>query len=94
MLAASAASARGDREFGEYLSSQCTGCHQISGRASGGVPPIVAWPEEQFIAVIRSYKEGIRENETMRMISHRLSQEEIEALAAYFGSLARQPAIR
>ncbi|MGE0287709.1 MAG: cytochrome c [Bradyrhizobium sp.] len=78
---------KGDRELGQYLSSQCTTCHQISGRSVGGVPSIVAWPEDQFIAVITAYKEGQRDNETMRTISHSLSLEEIAALAAYFGSL-------
>jgi len=84
---AASAEIKGDREFGEYLSSQCTTCHQISGRTVGGVPSIVAWPEDQFIAVITAYKEGQRDNETMRTISHSLSLEEIAALAAYFGSL-------
>lgn len=78
---------KGDRELGEYLSSMCVTCHQLSGKASGGIPAIVAWPDDQFIAVIQSYKDGTRDNETMRTISHRLSQDEIEALAAYFGSL-------
>lgn len=78
---------KGDRELGEYLASQCTGCHQVSGKAVGGIPPIVGWPEDAFVAVIQSYKEGVRENETMRTISHRFSNEEIEAMAAYFGSL-------
>lgn len=88
-LAQTAASAeiKGDRELGQYLSAQCTTCHQISGRSVGGVPSIVAWPEDQFIAVITSYKEGQRDNETMRTISHSLSLQEIAALAAYFGSL-------
>ena len=84
---AASAEIKGDRELGEYLSSQCTTCHQVSGRTVGGVPSIVAWPEDQFIAVITSYKEGQRDNETMRTISHSLSLEEIAALAAYFGSL-------
>lgn len=83
---------KGDRELGEYLSSQCTGCHQISGRSVGGVPAIVAWPEDGFIAVMQSYKKGERDNETMRVISHRLSNEEVAALAAYFGSLPDQSA--
>ena len=78
---------KGDRELGEYLASQCTGCHQVSGKASGGIPSIVGWPEDQFVAVIRSYKEGVRDNETMRTISHRFNNEEIAALAAFFGSL-------
>ena len=78
---------KGDRELGEYLANQCTTCHQISGKSVGAIPPIIGWPEDQFIAVIESYKEGVRENETMRTISHRFSVDEIEALARYFGSL-------
>lgn len=80
---------KGDRELGEYLSSMCVACHQLSGKVSGGIPAIVAWPDDQFVAVIQSYKDGTRDNETMRTISHRLSQDEIEALAAYFGSLPK-----
>ena len=85
--APASAPGRGDRELGEYLSSMCVACHQLSGKVSGGIPAIIAWPDDQFVAVIQSYKDGTRDNETMRTISHRLSQEEIEALAAYFGSL-------
>lgn len=81
------AGGKGDRELGEHLSTMCTACHQVSGRQIGGIPAIVGWPEDQFIAVIHSYKDGTRDNETMRTISHRLSQEEIDALAAYFGGL-------
>jgi cytochrome c553 len=88
------AAAKGDRELGEHLSSQCTTCHQITGRATGGVPSIVAWPDEQFVAVMLSYKNAERENEAMRTIARRLSKEDIEALAAFFGSLPNQPAIR
>ena len=84
---AAQASGKGDRELGEYLANQCTTCHQVSGKSVGGIPPIVGWPEDQFVAVIQSYKEGVRDNETMRTISHRFTNEEIEALASYFGAL-------
>ena len=76
-----------DRELGQYLSSECVTCHRPSGANAQGIPKIAGWPEDQFIAVIMSYKEGQRDNETMRTISHSLSLEEIAALAAYFGSL-------
>jgi cytochrome c553 len=95
-LAPTGASAqqKGDRAFGEYLATTCTTCHQITGRATQGVPPILAWPEDQFAAVMKSYRSGDRENQVMRAISSRLSDEEIYALAAYFGSLPLQPAIK
>ncbi|HRK24213.1 MAG TPA: hypothetical protein PLQ11_04590 [Beijerinckiaceae bacterium] len=84
---AQTAARKGDRELGEYLSNMCTACHQVSGRQVGGIPAIVGWPEDQFVAVIQSYKDGTRDNETMRTLSHRLSQEDIDGLASYFGSL-------
>lgn len=85
---------KGDRELGEYLSSECVTCHQITGQVTGGVPDIIAWPDEQFIAVMKSYREKERENVVMQTLAARLSDEEIEALAAYFGSLPNQPRIR
>lgn len=78
---------KGDRAFGEYISSVCVTCHQISGKSTGGVPPIVGWPEDQFIAVLNSYRWKERDNEVMQTVAAQLSDEEMLALAAYFGSL-------
>ena len=90
-LAARAEPAKGDRALGEYLAGECVACHQVTGQASGAVPPIVAWPEDQFIAVMKSYKNKDRDNQIMQTLAGRLNTSEIEALAAYFGSLALQP---
>lgn len=79
--------AAGDIALGEYLSATCVSCHQKSGHVTGGVPAIVGWQPEQFIAVMNAYRSNERENEVMRSISASLSAEDIAALAAYFGSL-------
>ena len=79
--------AAGDRELGQYLSAECVGCHQISGQASAGVPPIVGWPQDQFVAVLRAYRSRDRDHAAMQAIAARLSDEDIDALAAYFGGL-------
>jgi cytochrome c len=86
-----AAGEGGDRELGAYLSAECVTCHQITGRASGGVPMIVAWPDDQFVAVMHSYRSKQRDNPIMQTIAGRLSDEDIAALAAFFGSLPLQP---
>ena len=91
---ASTQAGKGDRAFGEYLATTCTTCHQITGRASGGVPPILAWPEDQFAAVMKSYRAKDRDNQVMQAIAGRLTDDEIYALAAYFGSLQLQPDIK
>lgn len=80
-------SKKGDRELGQYLSSECVTCHQASGQQTGGVPAITGWPDDQFVAVMHSYKTNDRDNQVMRTIAARLSDEDIAALAAYFGEL-------
>lgn len=77
---------RGDPAFGEYLSSECVTCHQLSGAATAGVPAITGMPPEAFIAALMAYKTGIRDNQVMRSIASRLSEEEMAALAAYFAA--------
>lgn len=81
--------AAGDRELGQYLSSECVTCHQLSGRFQG-IPPIVGWPETSFVDIMNEYRSKKRENPVMQTIAGKLSQEEIAALAAYFGSLRPQ----
>lgn len=80
------ASAAGDRALGEYLSSECVTCHQISGRYQG-IPPIVGWPEASFMEIMNEYREKRRSNPVMQTIAGKFSKDEIAALAAFFGSL-------
>lgn len=75
-----------DRALGEYLSSECVTCHQITGRFEG-IPPIIGWPESSFIEIMNEYRTKHRSNSVMQTIAGRLSNEEVAALAAYFGSL-------
>jgi len=75
--------AAGDRELGQYLSSECVTCHRTSGGAQG-IPKITGWPEDQFIAVMKAYKDKQRENPVMQTIAGRLEAGDIAALAAYF----------
>ena len=78
---------KGHKALGEYLSNTCTGCHQISGESKAGVPPIVGWPEDQFIAVMETYKDKVRENKVMQTIAAGLSKEDLAGLAAYYASI-------
>lgn len=76
----------GDVEYGEYLSSECTTCHQASG-SDDGIPGIVGWEPNDFATAMHAYKQKNREHPVMQMVTSRLSNEEIAALAAYFKSL-------
>jgi len=73
----------GDPAYGEYLSGECTACHQTSG-AANGIPSITGWPTEDFVIAMHAYKDEVRPHPVMQMMAGRLSNEEIAALAAYF----------
>jgi cytochrome c553 len=91
LVAAAGGLARGegDKALGEYLSSECVTCHQLTGQYQG-IPPIVGWPAPLFIEVMGEYRTRKRANPIMQTIAGRLSAEDIAALAAYFGSLPQR----
>lgn len=78
--------AAGDPAYGEYLSSECVACHRRDGQDKG-IPSIVGWPPEQFVAVLKSYKTKDRPNQVMQTITGRLSDDDMAALATFYGSL-------
>lgn len=83
---ADAGRAAGDRALGEYLSSECVTCHQLSGRYQG-IPPIVGWPEQSFVEIMNEYREKKRDNAVMQTIANKFSSDDIAALAAYFANV-------
>ena len=77
---------KGDREFGEYLASECTACHKFTS-GDNNIPVIAGRSVNDFIIALYSYKLKRRRSQVMEMVADRLSDEEIAALAAYFSSL-------
>ena len=77
---------KGDREFWEYLASECTACHKLTS-GSSNIPVIAGRPVKDFIIALYSYKLKTRRSQVMEMVADRLSDEEIAALAAYFSSV-------
>ncbi len=77
---------QGDPDYGEYLSQECVTCHQTDGE-NAGIPAIIGWPTEDFVVAMHAYKQKLRPHPVMQMMAGRLSDDEIAALAAYFGRL-------
>ena len=73
-------------EYGEYLSSECTGCHLLSGKESN-IPSIIDWDQKSFIAVLAAYKSKELENKVMQNIATRLGADEMASLAQYFATI-------
>ncbi len=70
-------------DYGEYLSGECTSCHQLSGENTG-IPSIVGWSEKAFIDALKAYRSGARENAAMQNVARSLGEEELSALARFF----------
>ena len=73
-------------EYGEYLASECTGCHLLSGKESN-IPSIINWDQESFIAVLTAYKSKELENKVMQNIATRLGADEMASLAQFFATI-------
>jgi len=69
----------------------CQDCHGHWGEGIGFEAPAIAGQKaEHFIETMNAFKEGDRENDMygrMRFITQQLTDDEIEELAAYYGSL-------
>ena len=72
----------GDPEYGAYLAGECTTCHKAD--AEVGIPSITGWPPDDFVIALHAYKRGKRVHPAMQLVTKRLSDEEIAALAAHF----------
>jgi cytochrome c len=79
-----------DKALGQFLAGQCVQCHRADGRDRPGIPPIIGWPEDAFVAVLQSYRKKERPNQVMQSVAESLSDEDMAALAAYYASLKPQ----
>lgn len=78
--------AAADIGYGEYLAGECVTCHQKSG-VSRGIPSIAGIDAEAFVSIMNGYRDKSLDNKVMQMVTGRLDDEQIIALAAYFSKL-------
>ena len=74
--------------YGRHLASECTACHRIDG-VDNGIPSITGWSAADFAATLEYYRTGARPNQVMVSVAQSLDAAQIEALAAYYGSLPK-----
>jgi cytochrome c len=77
--------------YGRHLASECSACHRIDG-VDNGIPSITGWPVENFAQTIDFYRTGARPNQVMASVAKSLDDEQVKALATYYGSLPKPKA--
>lgn len=76
--------------YGKHLAGECTACHRIDG-VDNGIPSITGWPVEHFVITLGYYRTGARPNPAMVSVASSLDEEQMKALATYYGSLPKPP---
>ncbi len=70
------------------LISSCAPCHGADGISRfGGVPNLAGQNEPYLVNQLRAFHTGKRVHKEMRYMSRNMTEEEMEAIAAYFSSL-------
>lgn len=72
---------------GKNKATVCMGCHGSSGEGNGQFPRLGGQHPVYLAQQLNRYKNGERLNGPMQAIAGNLSEEDIKALAAFFGSL-------
>ena len=90
LMLAGPASASDAKKFayGRHLSGECSACHRIDG-TDNGIPSITGWDPEEFVATMIFYRNGERNNPAMVSVAQSLEDDQMAALAAYYGSLPK-----
>ena len=78
-----------DKAYGEYLASECAGCHRPSGPQIGAMPAIYGKPAAELTLALREYRDKTRSNTLMQNVASKLLDDDIEALAAYYSALPK-----
>jgi len=76
------------RAYGRHLAQECTGCHRIDG-IDNGIPSIIGWQADAFVATMKFYQGGTRTNPVMVSVANSLNEGQLNALATYFATLPK-----
>lgn len=89
ILAAPVAALAAEPDLSELVLG-CVPCHGIDGIAPDAEVPHLAGQNELYLlAQLRAFHDGRRAHEEMRYMTRRMTEAEIEALAAYYAGLPR-----
>jgi cytochrome c553 len=72
---------------GQAKATMCLGCHGESAAGNGQFPMLAGQHPDYVIKQLSHFKDGSRKNGQMQGIAATLSDDDMKALAAYFGSL-------
>lgn len=79
--------ADGDADAGKKKAKACAACHGANGEGKGDNPALAGMDSAKFVTAMNEFKSGKRESKKMQGPVKKLSEDDIENLAAYYASL-------
>lgn len=64
----------------------CSGCHPATGQAETPVPPLAGRDPAQIVSAMHAFRSGQRAPTVMDRIAKGFSDDEIQAIAAWYGA--------
>src|SRR5438552_4424394 len=84
--------AAGDPSAGKAAAAACAGCHGDKGVSANAANPSLAGQDAQYLmAALQAYKEGSRNDETMKGLAASLDEAAAKNLAAFYANQQPQP---
>jgi sulfide dehydrogenase cytochrome subunit len=71
---------------GRDLAASCAICHGTSGMNAGGMPNLAGQSRENLARSLRDFRDGKRPATIMHQIAKGLSEDQIEAVSAYYSA--------
>lgn len=86
--AIAAGAAPGNAEAGKQLAQPCQACHGADGNSTAPIYPRLAGQYADYLArALHEYRAGERKNPIMAVYVEKLSDQDINDLAAYFSAM-------
>jgi cytochrome c553 len=87
-LLSPAAQAAGDAAAGRRKAVQCQTCHGLDGLSKlPEAPNLAGQPEPYLVKSLNDFRQGVRKNEMMSIVSQALSDADVADLAAYYAAI-------
>ena len=75
-----------DQHLGRGLAASCSNCHGTNGVSQGAVPSLAGAAKADFVTKMQEFKSGKRPGTIMPQLAKGYSDEQIEAVAAWFAT--------
>jgi cytochrome subunit of sulfide dehydrogenase len=76
---------------GRDLAAACAICHGTNGASAGGMPRLAGQPAERLARDLRDFRAGTRPATIMHQIAKGLTDEQIDALGAFYARQEARP---